>query len=393
MNYKRIILTIVVLFFLCADMYPYDYSASADTVGALQKKMETLQKQQAQTQAQLQTSKVALQKNVVQVSVTTTVIQQAEADIARKQSELDNLNERAELNKAALEGYLQEAYVSDQNSLTEFVLASDNFSDVSENFDQVMGLKDKIVATLDDISQTSQEIQGVQSDLNDKKAQHEKLLQQQKIAQGGIVSDINEANATLQQLNDQLGKLQSQLSSLLGSNFSTDDIVKAAKIAGSATGVDKDFLLGELVVESNLGKFTGGCTYDKSKMGSANLAIFKNITKSLGYDYRKMKVSCPLSYGIGGAMGIAQFMPSTWQGYQSRISSATGHNPPDPWNLVDGVTAMALYLKNRGAGSKGGERNAAAAYYCGSNIGRAICQNYAKKVLYWADNYDQVMGQ
>ena len=91
-------------------------------------------------------------------------------------------------------------------------------------------------------------------------------------------------------------------------------------------------------------------------------------------------------------MGIAQFMPSTWNGYKAQIAAATGHNPPDPWNLVDGVTAMALYLKNRGAGSKSGEKNAAAAYYCGSNIGRAVCQNYAKKVLYWADNYEQLLN-
>ena len=104
-----------------------------------------------------------------------------------------------------------------------------------------------------------------------------------------------------------------------------------------------------------------------------------------------MKVSCALSYGIGGAMGIAQFMPTTWTGYEARISGATGHNPPDPWNLVDGITGMAIKLKNDGAGSKSGEKNAAARYYCGSNINRSICQNYAKKVLYWADNYKTLL--
>jgi hypothetical protein len=53
---------------------------------------------------------------------------------------------------------------------------------------------------------------------------------------------------------------------------------------------------------------------------------------------------------------------------------------------------MALYLKNRGAGSRSGEKNAAAGYYCGGNIGRAVCQNYAKKVLYWADNYEKLLN-
>ena len=101
-----------------------------------------------------------------------------------------------------------------------------------------------------------------------------------------------------------------------------------------------------------------------------------------------MKVSCPLSYGIGGAMGVAQFMPTTWVGYKSKISSITGNSPADPWDLEDGIIGMALKLKAAGAGSKSGEYKAAAIYYCGSRLERAVCKNYANSVVSWAKGYD-----
>ena len=43
-------------------------------------------------------------------------------------------------------------------------------------------------------------------------------------------------------------------------------------------------------------------------------------------------------------MGAAQFMSDTWWGYKDDIADATGNNPPNPWDLLDGVVAMALKL-------------------------------------------------
>ena len=124
-------------------------------------------------------------------------------------------------------------------------------------------------------------------------------------------------------------------------------------------------------------------------MGDTNLKYFKEICDDLGYDYKKMKVSCALSYGIGGAMGVAQFMPSTWMGYKDAIASSVGHSPANPWKLKDGIMGMALYLKNKGGDRKSGEHTAAAAYYCGSNLSRDVCQNYANTVISWSKGYDE----
>jgi membrane-bound lytic murein transglycosylase B len=91
-------------------------------------------------------------------------------------------------------------------------------------------------------------------------------------------------------------------------------------------------------------------------------------------------------------MGVAQFMPTTWTGYKAYIGSATGHKPPDPWNIIDGVMGMAKKLANGGASSKSGEKLASKRYYCGgpsSPYWKTKCETYAKNVQYWADNYEK----
>jgi peptidoglycan hydrolase CwlO-like protein len=387
-----------ILVFLIAAFLAVGFSvsrpASADNAQQIQSHIDDLMKQQTEAQKELTAQQSSLYKNQAQIAVTRALLNKINADISSKEAELKNLDDQATLNKTMLAEYIRQMYYANQDHdvLVGLALSQGNLSDMMANSDNMLSIKAKIIDSLQIINDAKTQTQQAQATLADQQANHQQVLKTQQVQQAQISSDIQDTQATLQQLNDKLSKLRSDLSAMLGANISTDDINKAAKIASQATGVRKDFILGELVVESDLGRFTGGCTYDKSKMGSANLAIFKSIASSLSYNYKNLKVSCPLSYGIGGAMGIAQFMPSTWVGYESRISSATGHNPPDPWNLVDGVTGMAIKLANDGATSKSGEKNAAARYYCGGNYTRAICQNYAKKVLYWADNYQQLLN-
>lgn len=66
-----------------------------------------------------------------------------------------------------------------------------------------------------------------------------------------------------------------------------------------------------------------------------------------------MSCASPHYPGSGGAMGAAQFMPDTWYDYRDRIAKNTGNNPADPWSLVDGVMAMAIYLQDLGANNDG----------------------------------------
>lgn len=330
-------------------------------------------------------------------------IADVEADLAETNQEIDrhvaqilSLDDQITLYRSSLAYTLREAYFT-YNDGGVVAVAS---NDVSQRFlaqsDDLAGVQARIAQYVHnvDAARTAQEQK--KKDVEELRDTKQTLLKEheQKAAAlasqaAGVQTEIVKADASLQELQANLSAVESKLSALLGKAYSTDDIVEAAKLASKKTGVRKDFILGMLVVETNLGRFIGGCTYKESRMSPARQEIFKNICKKLNYDYRKQKVSCPpKNYkGTGGAMGVAQFMSDTWKAYESKIASHTGHNPPDPWSLTDGVMAMALKLANDGATKKSGEWQAASRYLgtCSTKSTRFYCED----VLYWADNYEK----
>ncbi len=323
-----------------------------------------------------------------------TDIENKESDIDRHDAQIATLNDQTLLYKSSLSDTMRRFYYASNVVSVTSVMENDGSQRFLDSTDALDTMRTKIVDVVHQVEDTKQLQQQKKDELNALKKEKEALLAEHKQTEATLLSqsaavktEIIEVDTSIAQLNAKLSDVESKLSSLLGESFDTDDIKKAAKYASKKTGVSKSFILGMLVVETNLGRFTGGCTYKKSKMGDKNEKIFKRITKDLGYNYKKVKVSCPLSYGIGGAMGVAQFMPTTWVGYESKISKYTGHSPADPWSLTDGVMAMAIKLANDGATSEKGEFDAARRYYCGSRLERSACINYGNKVLYWAKNY------
>ncbi|MCX6761419.1 MAG: lytic murein transglycosylase [Candidatus Moranbacteria bacterium] len=406
---KNLALIVFAVWLVVFDFNSFGDRVFADDLSKTQDALSNTQKKIDNTTNQLNTSKVLLQKNVVQVNTTKAAIQNTEGEIARKESELTDLNERLKLNKMLLEGYIREAYFRDQDPLAELILTGKSFDNITENFDQLLSVEDKLILTMGEINKETDDIEGVKNDLNDKKAKHEKLLQQQKIEQGGIVSDISDATATLAELQKKFAELQGDLNKLLGSNYNAKDIQDAVKYASDKTNVPVGFLVGVLKMETNLGANVGGCTYGEVESGAqasyksgklgknawatfqARRNTFQGICKELGINYQKQKVSCnPRGYaGTGGAMGVAQFMPDTWNAYKSQVSSYTGHRPPSPWNLTDGVTAMALKL-SRVPGVTAGKTSAyktAACAYLGT-----CYKPYIDGILYWASNYKTLLN-
>jgi hypothetical protein len=148
-------------------------------------------------------------------------------------------------------------------------------------------------------------------------------------------------------------------------------------------------------------------------MAPAQQPIFLAITKSLGLDPSQMPVSAKEWYGWGGAMGPAQFIPSTWALYAGytkasgytysasadRIGALTGDTPPNPWVPQDAFMASALYLTDDGAAAQtpAAEFKAAMCYLAGcGNTGDKSLQFYGNAVLcyelQYQENIDTITG-
>ncbi len=182
-----------------------------------------------------------------------------------------------------------------------------------------------------------------------------------------------------------------------------------AKWVQKITGVRPAFLLAVLKQESDLGRNVGQCYLRDVQTGAGiristgekvervmapgppfssrnDVALFLNLTKSLGRDPFSTPVSCPMAYGWGGAMGPAQFIPTTWENYKGRLSSILGRTP-DPWRIEDAFLAAGLYLADYGATSRVGEYKAALMYFSGTTD--PAYSWYAHSVLAIANNFEK----
>ncbi|MFH1175506.1 MAG: glycoside hydrolase family 3 N-terminal domain-containing protein [bacterium] len=165
--------------------------------------------------------------------------------------------------------------------------------------------------------------------------------------------------------------------------FTFGEALDIAKYVEGITKVRPAFLLGILQEELTLEKFdlcyltnlnTGegvraidGKILQKTMHPKRDIPGFLAITKELGKDPLKTLVTCPMSFGWGGAMGPADFIPSTWLLYKNQIERITG-KPADPWNINDAFLAAGLYLSDSGAASKTRDKEwqAAMIYFSGS---------------------------
>ncbi|MEI9966109.1 MAG: lytic murein transglycosylase [Candidatus Moraniibacteriota bacterium] len=243
--------------------------------------------------------------------------------------------------------------------------------------DHLFSTQEKIQALLGQMHENRERISQEKFSLENAQEDREMLLaaknaQKQTLAanQADVADDVEDQEATVDELQEKLREMQSDLTVITGKSFNAKDIREAVEFASKQTGVPKGVLYGFLKMETNLGANTGQCTYDQvkkdalSRYYNKNKKKYKNsiallekrynlfvtLTKKLDYSKNK-KVSCtPSGYvGQGGAMGVPQFMSDTWQGYASQVASKTGHATPDPWDLGDGVMAMALKLRAAGA--------------------------------------------
>lgn len=340
-------------------------------------------------------------------------IEQLGKQIKDKQKAILSLEARIERGHESLAQLIRKTNEIDEFSLPEVILGNQDISEFFSDVDSFQTIKKDLQDLFGEIRQTKNLTEKEKAALNiaqDKEldtkaaveAQKKEVEKNEKEKQYLIQVNKTQEKSYEQVIADRqakAGEIRAKLFKLAGGSaaipFGT--ALTYAQNASAKTGVSPAFVLAILTQESSLGANVGKCYLTDSGTGAgANTAgtkSFSNVMKSprdtvpfleitnrLGFSWKSTVVSCPIAGagGYGGAMGPAQFIPSTWKIFDTKLKDILGRDS-NPWNPEDAFMASALFLSDLGAGSGtfSGESKAACRYY---GSGGATCA-YSKSVM------------
>jgi hypothetical protein len=346
----------------------------------------------------------------LQVQATSLTASEIAQDIAQTQSQIALTQSNIAIKKAALMQVMQGISRTDQVNLAEVFLENPRLSDFWNTTQDASLLQGDLRVSVQAISGLEDQLQAQEQQLEASQTDAANLAAYQTAQADQIVSTKNEKSQLLAETQGQESKYQMLLKKtqataaqirdrifemLGGGQLSFEDAYQYARFASNATGVDPALILAVLDRESALGQNVGQCSY-KTAMSTSDIPIFTQIVQQLGLNLTTMMVSCANVDGAyGGAMGPAQFVPSTWESYVPQITAVTGDNPPSPWSNKDAFVATALYLRDASSScagiytaALGIERCTAAKYYAG-NHWRNYLSTYGQAVVERAQSFAQ----
>lgn len=260
---------------------------------------------------------------------------------------------------------------------------------VVESLDQVKELKIELEDDREVLAVEQKELaqlryaQEIQNRTLHKKRQDKAVVLTQVTGEKNVLIDVVETNkGELQKIRDQLYSLEG-----VGVALRFEDAYNHAKVAEELTGIRPAFLLALIKTESRWGGNVGTGNW-REDMHPRDHDAFLQITERLGLDPDTVKVSKKPSYGWGGAMGPAQFLPATWLSYEKRVEALIGHTP-DPWNIRDAFVASATKLTQAGAAARteDAEWKSAQVYFAGSRWNKPAYYFYGDGIIELAREY------
>ncbi len=335
------------------------------------------------------------------------IIERLNDDIATKQKKIGVLSRKIDDEKSAMSELIRKLDDADSYSLPEILLSNKKFSDFFVDADSYhlvkASLRDTYLAYDDAKDATEDEKQ----DLEDKRHEQTDLLGIQQLQKKRIEEQEQEKRKILalakgeesayqKLLKDKeknANAIRTELFSLRGSAaISFEKAYQLVKEVGAKTGVRPALILGIIAEESNLGENVGTGNWRVDMKAPRDTVPFEELCRRLGLDPDKMPVSKKPWYGYGGAMGPAQFIPSTWVLYESKIAALSGSAVPNPWNPRDAFYASGILMKENGAaaGTRAAERLAALRYLAGwNNASKPAYAFYGDDVMALADKYQK----
>ena len=355
-------------------------------------------------------------------------LRKAALEITDRSGRIEILSEKIVKSKKVLGASLLFLYANDRNNALVILLKNKSLSDFFDSLHNLGKIQATIKETLLGFKDDRTLLEKEKNELQDFEEEQQQLKSLQEVERRFLAQKKKEKDdllrltkgkedifqKLLQSKKRDIASLKTQLFYLEKTGITAEDAVRTADLAAKRAGIRTAFLLALLEVETgkqfedgvitvgtNLG--TGNwqrdlydCYINLGKRGAAESEkrAFFSITEGLGLDPDKMPVSRRPSYGCGGAMGPAQFLPTTWLRFATRVAALTGHNPANPWNTEDAFTAAAVFLADAGADSqtRAGEIAAAKTYLSGNpNCKKTICSYYSNRILSLSKEIDRIL--
>lgn len=396
----------------------------------LQKQVDVLEGQKASLNRDISLLKAQIKQAQNDITRRNLVIQQLNTSIQQKANTLYGLNAKLQDELASLAGILREADRLGNTSLVVAALSAETLSDFFADLDQFGSIQAAMQQSFAQIQTDTVATQAAKVELESQQEEEVQLRDAQVLQQNQIKARQAQAQKLLADTNGQesnyqkvitanqksAAQIRAELFQLTGSAaISFGTALDYANEANRATGIRPAFLLAIITEESNLGQNVGKGTWMVDMHPTRDRPVFNAITQSLGLAASAMPVSKKQWYGWGGAMGPAQFIPSTWACYagyinsvtgkctnsagtgtwvytqsKDRVGKLTGNTPPSPWNPEDAFMASAVYLTDNRAAlqTPAAEFRAAMCYLAGcGNVNNKSLQFYGSDVAALAAQY------
>jgi len=377
-----------------------------------QKKTGTLKGDVEYLQSQINALKTKIKARAL-------VISQLQVDIAEKNTEIKSLSAKITREHESLAQLLRNTNEFDDGTIIHLLLSDESISTFYSDLESYAAIKQAVKESVDDIRGIKTKTEAVKQDLEKKHdaetdAKAELESAQKKVAvseteKKQLLAISQQTEAAYQKLaaekKARADRIRAALFPLAGISTKIDfgTALIYAQEAQKLTAIDPAFLLAILTQESNLGSNVGQCYLTNQTTGAGvgkntgtpfanvmkpmglpgrkgDVEDFLRITSKLGLAWNQTAVSCPIAgvAGYGGAMGPAQFIPTTWTLFENRLKNLLGHDA-NPWAPKDAFFASAMYLTDLGAvGNSASAQHKAACRYYGS--GGATC-SYSNSVM------------
>lgn len=384
-----------------------------------QKEGVSLERDVAILNAQIQKAKLAIKARNLSIAGLV-------EDIGVKNKTITKYSAKIEREKESLSGLMRRTNELDSYSIAEVALSDKNISDFFSDLDNFQYVEDAIVESLEEVGTAKKITEEAKTALEEKKDKETDLKYQKELEKKFLGTKEAEKTQVLKVTKGQekeyqkvLKEKQARAASIRAQLFALRDTgeiqfgqaLDYANMVSKKTGVRPAFLLAVFMQESGFGKNQGSCYLKDVNTGAGtssrtgntiqrvmkpgrDVDPFMDITASVGRDPFKTLVSCPQEIGYGGAMGAAQFIPSTWVLYKDLITSALGIDVADPWRARDAFMAAGFLLKDNGAraGSYSAERDAACKYFSGSKCSKSSwAATYGSQVMKKAETIQTTM--